>query len=109
MGGGTRGRGRTGEEEGPISKEVVARAGSGSKVCEEAVAADNEIGLASISPHTVTWSTCTHRFKMEKLYGIAWSILEPYHMCHHRGSHIWSVDISSFHVAKCAIIAHFAT
>lgn len=59
MGGGTRGRGRTGEEEGPISKEVVARAGSGSKVCEEAVAADNEIGLASISPHTVTWSTCT--------------------------------------------------
>lgn len=57
MGGGTRGRGKTGEEEGPISKEVVGRAGSGSKVCEEAVAADNEVGSASIFPHTVTWNT----------------------------------------------------
>ena len=46
MGGSTRGRGRTGEGEDPISKEEVVKTGSGSKVGEETVATASEVGAA---------------------------------------------------------------
>ena len=46
MGGSTRGRGRTGEGEDPISKEEVVKTGSGSKVGVETVATVSEVGAA---------------------------------------------------------------